>query len=92
MNVAHYHHEKWNGTGYPCGLSQEEIPLEARIMALADVFDALVSKRVYKERFSYDQAFGMLEKASGRYFEPSLCRAFLQCRPQIEALYNSNPD
>ena len=92
VNVAHYHHEKWNGTGYPCGLSQEEIPLEARIMALADVFDALVSKRVYKERFSYDQAFGMLEKASGRYFEPSLCRAFLQCRPQIEALYNSNPD
>ena len=92
VNVAHYHHEKWNGTGYPCGLAQEEIPLEARIMALADVFDALVSKRVYKEQFSYDKAFGILEESSGSHFDPALCRAFLQCRPQIEALYNSSPD
>ncbi|MDY5845762.1 MAG: HD domain-containing protein, partial [Bariatricus sp.] len=52
VNVAHYHHEKWDGTGYPCGFVQEEIPLEARIMALADVFDALVSNRVYKGQFS----------------------------------------
>lgn len=51
VNMAHYHHEKWNGTGYPCGLVGEAIPLEARIMALADVFVALVIKRVYKERF-----------------------------------------
>ena len=92
VNVAHYHHEKWNGTGYPCGLAQEEIPLEARIMALADVFDALVSKRVYKEQFSYDRAFGIIEESSGSHFDPSLCRAFLQCRLPIETLYNSNPD
>lgn len=90
VNVAHYHHEKWDGTGYPCGLTQEEIPLEARIMALADVFDALMSQRVYKEQFSYDKAFGIIEESSGSHFDPSLCRAFLQCRPQIETLYNSN--
>ena len=92
VNMAHYHHEKWDGTGYPCGLAQEEIPLEARIMALADVFDALVSKRVYKEQFSYDRAFGMIAEASGSHFDPSLCRAFLQCRMPIETLYNSNLD
>ena len=61
-------------------------------MALADVFDALVSKRVYKEQFSYDKAFRMIEESSGSHFDPSLCRAFLQCRPQIENLYNSNQD
>ena len=92
VNVAHYQHEKWDGTGYPCRLAQEEILLEARIMALADVFDALVSKRVYKEQFSYDNAFGIIEELSGIYFDPSLCRAFLQCRLPIETLYNSNLD
>ena len=61
-------------------------------MALADVFDALVSKRVYKEQFSYDNAFGIIEELSGIYFDPSLCRAFLQCRLPIETLYNSNLD
>lgn len=61
-------------------------------MALADVFDALVSKRVYKEQYSYDKAFGIIEASSGSHFDPSLCREFLQCRVQIEALYNSNVD
>ena len=87
VNVAHYHHEKWDGTGYPCGLVQEEIPLEARIMALADVFDALVSNRIYKGQFSFDKAFGIIEESSGSHFDPSLCKAFLQCRLQIETLY-----
>ena len=53
VNVARYHHEKWNGTGYPKGLSGKQIPLEARIMAVADVYDALVSKRCYKEAMSF---------------------------------------
>ena len=88
VNVAHYHHEKWDGTGYPCGLAEHEIPLEARIMALADVFDALVSKRVYKDQFSYDKAFTILAESSGSHFDPTLCSAFLKCRPQIEELYN----
>ena len=92
VNVAHYHHERWDGTGYPCGLVQEEIPLEARIMALSDVFDALVSERVYKEQFSYDKAFGIIEESSDSHFDPSLCRAFLQCRLKIETLYNCKLD
>ena len=61
-------------------------------MALADVFDALVSKRVYKDQFSYDKAFAIIGESSGSHFDPLLCQAFLQCRPQIEALYDSCPD
>ncbi|MBQ6695942.1 MAG: HD domain-containing protein [Lachnospiraceae bacterium] len=87
-NVAWYHHERWNGRGYPAGLSGTEIPLEARIMALADVFDALVSKRCYKEAFSYDEAFRIIEEELGQQFDPDLGRLFLACRPQLEAVYN----
>lgn len=92
VNVAHYHHEKWDGTGYPCGLAGEAIPLEARVMALADVFDALVSKRVYKEPFGFDKAFSIIAESSGTHFDPALCSLFLQCRPEIEALYRSYTD
>lgn len=92
VNVAHYHHEKWNGTGYPCGLAGEEIPLEARIMALADVFDALVSKRVYKERFGYEKAWSIIEESSGSHFDPVLCAKFVECRQRIEALYDAYED
>ena len=88
VNVAHYHHEKWNGTGYPAKLKETQIPFEARVMALADVFDALVSKRVYKESFSYDKAFSIIEESAGSHFDPTLCAEFLKCRPQLEALYN----
>ena len=77
---------------FGCGLAQEEIPLEARIMALADVFNALVSNLVYKGQLSYDKAFGIIEESSGSHFDPILCRAFLQCRFQIENLYNSSLD
>lgn len=87
-NVAHYHHEKWNGKGYPEGLSGTDIPLEARIMALADVFDALVSKRCYKEAFSYDKAFSIIEESMGEHFDPDLGRIFLECRTDLEILYD----
>ena len=87
-NMAHYHHEKWNGKGYPEGLTGKEIPLEARIMALADVFDALVSKRCYKERYSYDEAFKIIEDSLGSHFDPDLGRAFLNCREELEAYYD----
>lgn len=87
-NVAHYHHEKWNGQGYPKQLSGIEIPLEARIMALADVFDALVSKRCYKEKMDYDNAFRIIEESLGSHFDPELGKMFLKCRPQLEAYYN----
>ncbi|MGN0379992.1 MAG: HD domain-containing phosphohydrolase [Butyrivibrio sp.] len=88
-NIAYYHHERWDGTGYPCGLANTQIPVEARIMALADVFDALVSKRCYKEAFSYDKAFEIIKESLGGQFDPELGRIFITCRPQLEALYNS---
>ena len=91
INVAHYHHEKWNGQGYPERISGEEIPFEARIMALADVFDALVSKRCYKESFTYDVAFNIIEESLGSHFDPKLGRLFIECRADLEALYNSYP-
>ena len=87
-NVAHYHHEKWNGEGYPEGLSGTDIPLEARIMALADVFDALVSKRYYKDAYSYDTAFGIIVDSLGSHFDPYLGKAFLSCRKELEELYD----
>ena len=92
INVAHYHHEKWDGKGYPEGLSGTDIPLEARIMALADVFDALVSKRCYKEAFNYDRAFGIIEESLGSHFDPELGRIFMECRPKLEKLYNEMPE
>ena len=87
-NVAQFHHEKWNGTGYPMGLKGEEIPIEARIMALADVFDALVSKRYYKEAYSYDEAFKIIEESVGSHFDPELGKIFLLTRPKLEEMYN----
>ena len=87
-NMARYHHEKWNGRGYPEGLSGSEIPLEARIMALADVFDALVSKRCYKEKYTYDEAFKIIEDSLGTHFDPELGRIFLKCRKELEEYYD----
>lgn len=92
VNVAHYHHEKVDGTGYPEGLKGEEIPIEARIMALADVFDALVSKRCYKEAFSYDKAFSIIEADAGKHFDAKLAEIFLSCRPELEEYYNNYKD
>ena len=87
-NVAFYHHEKWNGEGYPHRLMGKDIPVEARIMALADVFDALVSKRCYKEKMSYEEAFRIIEESLGSHFDPELGKLFLKCRPKLEAFYN----
>lgn len=80
INIAHYHHEKWDGTGYPEKLKGDEIPLEARIMALADVFDALVSRRCYKAEMSYEQAFAIIKQSLGIHFEYELGMHFLECR------------
>lgn len=91
-NIALYHHEKWDGKGYPTGLSGTDIPVEARIMALADVFDALVSKRCYKDAFTYDKAFSIIEESLGEHFDPELGKAFIACRPQLEELYDSWSD
>jgi putative two-component system response regulator len=77
QNFAYSHHEKWNGTGYPQGLKGEEIPLEGRIMAIADVYDALVSERPYKKAFTHEQATEIIKKDSGTHFDPKLVEAFL---------------
>lgn len=87
-NVAHYHHEKWNGEGYPDNIAGKKIPLEARIMALADVFDALVSKRCYKDKMDYDTAFKIIEESLGSHFDPELGKLFLNCREQLERFYD----
>lgn len=87
-NVAEYHHERYGGHGYPMGLAGTEIPLEARIMALADVFDALVSKRCYKDAYSFDTAFDIINDSIGTQFDPTLGQIFLTLRPEIEDLYN----
>ncbi len=87
-NVAHYHHERYDGSGYPEQLKGESIPIEARIMALADVFDALVSKRCYKEKFTYDEAFKIIDDSIGSHFDPNLGKVFLECRKELEEYYD----
>ena len=90
MNLAHYHHEKWNGLGYPCGLKAEEIPLSARIMAVADVFDALVSKRSYKEGFPFEKAMEIIRSGSGSHFDPNIVAAFEHASDEVRAVMKSN--
>ncbi len=85
-DMAHYHHEKWNGKGYPEGLAGENIPLSARILAIADVFDALVSKRQYKAGMSIDEAFAIMETDRGESFEAILLDAFFETREELERL------
>ncbi len=75
--ISKYHHEKWDGTGYPFALKGEDIPLSARIMALADVYDALVSERPYKKSLSHDRAIEIILKGSGSHFEPHLVKIFI---------------
>lgn len=86
-NVAHYHHERMDGSGYPEGLTGDEIPLEARIMAVADVYDALVSKRVYKERFSFEKADQIILEGMGTQFDARLQKYYEAARPRLEAYY-----
>ncbi len=82
-NLAAYHHEKWNGRGYPNGLAGEDIPLSARIMAVADVFDALVSERCYKKAFSFDDAMDIIQKDAGTHFDPKVAEAFLSAELEV---------
>lgn len=75
--IAFYHHEKWNGTGYPFGLKGEKIPLSARIIAIVDVYDALTTKRPYKEPFSHEVALSIITKESGKHFDPLMVEALI---------------
>jgi putative two-component system response regulator len=89
MDIALYHHEKWNGSGYPMGLSGGEIPLSARIMTVADVYDALRSKRVYKEAFSHEKSIGILAEGQGKNFDPALINILFRNQGEFEKLYES---
>ncbi len=86
-NVAHYHHERVDGSGYPDGLKGEAIPLEARIMAVADVYDALVSKRVYKEEYSFGKADRIIREGMGTQFDARLLPYYEAARPRLESFY-----
>jgi len=88
--VALYHHEKWDGTGYPTGKRESEIPLSARIMAVADVFDALTSERPYKKAFSIEKAVGILMEERGTHFDPTILDAFLRVLPEVKRIYLNN--
>ncbi|HAJ79928.1 MAG TPA: two-component system response regulator [Fibrobacteres bacterium] len=81
--IAFCHHEKYDGSGYPRGIKGEEIPLSARIVALADVYDALVSKRVYKSAMPHDTARSIIISESGKHFDPIVVNAFLRCEQQF---------
>ncbi len=91
-NVAHYHHERVDGSGYPDGLKGNEIPLEARIMAIADVYDALVSKRVYKEKFSFEKANQIILDEMGTHFDPRLRKYYEAARPKLEEYYSKEQE
>ena len=88
-NVARYHHERFDGFGYPQKLKGNDIPFEARVMAVADVYDALVSKRCYKAEMSFDDAYTIIIEGMGTQFDPSLKDCFIACRSKLEEYYGS---
>lgn len=90
--IALYHHERWDGNGYPYERKAKEIPLHARIVSIADVFDAWTTKRRYKEAWSLEKAFSQLEKEKETAFDPALCEAFLAHEDHVTAIYNRLKD
>jgi len=87
-DIARCHHEKWDGSGYLTGMKGEDIPLSARIMALSDVYDALRSRRVYKEPFAHDVALQIIEEGRGSHFDPALTDLFLEHHELFEEIYD----
>lgn len=86
-DITRYHHEKWNGEGYPHGLKGHEIPLVARIVAVADVFDAISSKRIYKEAFEVEESFQILKNMSGVNLDPYLVEIFIENKSEVLKIY-----
>jgi len=86
------HHEKWDGSGYPEGIKGEDIPLQGRICAVADVFDALTTKRPYKEAMPNDQAFGILHEGCGSHFDPRLIDLFFDNIDEILSVQQAHQD
>ena len=89
IEIAESHHERWDGSGYPYGLQGDQIPLSARVVAVADVFDALTSKRVYKEAYSFEEAFNMLLEGGGSHFDPAIIDCLAKHKDQFHSLYVS---
>ncbi|MBF0254569.1 MAG: HD domain-containing protein [Candidatus Omnitrophica bacterium] len=89
-DICRGHHERWNGTGYPYGTKGDKIPFFARILAVVDVFDALVSRRCYKDAWTFEDAVKLIKSESGKHFDPRLVNLFLKVLPQIRHLYESN--
>jgi putative two-component system response regulator len=90
--ISACHHEKWNGKGYPLGLKGKDIPLSGRLMAVADVYDALISKRVYKPAFDHEKAKGIIIEGRGEYFEPEIVDAFLRIEDRVRDIANKFQD
>lgn len=88
--VARHHHEKYNGKGYPDGLAGADIPLHARVMAIADVFDAVSQKRCYRDAMPIDECFEIIEKGAGKDFDPALVKIFMDAREDVEVLMAKN--
>jgi len=84
--AAGHHHEKWNGTGYPRGLKENDISLQGRIIAVADVYDALVSDRLYKQAFSDEEAVDIIAASSGKHFDPKIIEVFLEVKDKFKAM------
>jgi response regulator RpfG family c-di-GMP phosphodiesterase len=85
-DVAYYHHERWDGTGYPFGLKEEGIPLSARVVAVADVYDALTTERRYKRSYSHEEARDLIVQEKGKQFDPELVEAFIAVEDQFKAI------
>ena len=90
--VALYHHECWDGSGYPYGIKGSDIPLCARIMTIADVFDALAAKRVYKAAMPISEVFDIIRSERGKKFDPVVVDAFLAIEPEIAEIAKNNAD
>jgi len=88
VHIARHHHERWDGTGYPDGLTGEDIPLSARIMAVADTYDALRSKRVYKEALTHEESLEVIRQEAGTHFDPEIVEVLLECEEEINEMYN----
>ena len=82
--IAYYHHERWDGKGYPRGLSGEDIPLSARIVAVADTYDAITTDRVYRAALPHDEAMRRIHKASGTQFDPRVVDALTACQDSVQ--------
>ena len=92
MEIARSHHEKWNGKGYPQGLRGNDIPISARLMAVGDVYDALISRRVYKEPFSHEKAVSIITKDRGEHFDPDIVDAFTATEDKFREIAIQYPD